>query len=140
MEFADDVFTPTWHILASRQVNDRTSVFNQCWVKSSDIKDGCRKINQRHEGVGLAHSGNTGDVRDEGDVVNIVVHHRSLVVEAVGAGEFSVVRAEEDCGVIKNSQFARHVHDSADFEVDHGHVSPVDSDELLPLIVIEGRC
>ena len=58
----------------------------------------------------------------------------------MGASEFSVVCAEEDCGVIENSQFTRHIHDSTDFEVNHGDVSPVDSDELLPLIVIEGRC
>ena len=88
----------------------------------------------------MADRRNTWDMCDEGDVVDVVVHHRSLVVQAVGAGEFSVVCAEEDCSVIENSQFARHIHDSTNFEINHGHVSPVDSDEFLPLIVIEGRC
>ena len=103
MELANDIFTPAGHVFASREVNDRAAVFNQCWVESSNIEDRCGKVDQRHEGVGLPNRGNPGDVCDEGDVVDIVVHHRSLVVQAVGAGEFSVVCAEEDCGVIENS-------------------------------------
>ena len=48
-----------------------------------------------------------------------------------------MVRAEEDRRVVQDAQFARHVHDAPDLEVDHGRVSPVDRDELLPLFVRE---
>ena len=48
-----------------------------------------------------------------------------------------MVSAEEDRRVVQDPQLARHVHDAPDLEVDHGRVSPVDRDELLPLLVRE---
>ena len=74
---------------------------------------------------------------DERDVVDVVVHHRALVVETMRACELAVVRAEEHRSVVQDAQLARHVHNAPDLEVDHGRVTPVDRDELLPLFVRE---
>ena len=89
------------------------------------------------ECVGASHGRDAGDVGDEGHVVDVVVHHRALVVEAVRARELTVVRAEEDRRVVQDAQLARHVHDAPDLEVDHGGVAPVHRNELLPLLVRE---
>ena len=137
VELAHDVLTPALDVLAARQVHDRAAILHERGVQARDVEHRGRQVDEGDERVRAAHRRDAGDVGDERDVVDVVVHHRALVVEAMRARELTVVRAEEHRRVVQDAQLARHVHDASDLEVDHGRVTPVDRDELLPLLVRE---
>ena len=83
VELAHDVLAPAFHVLAARQVHDRAAVLHERGVQARDVEHRGRQIDEGDERVGAAHGRDAGDVGDEGDVVDVVVHHRALVVEAV---------------------------------------------------------
>ena len=78
-----------------------------------------------------ADAGNPGDQRDP---VDVVVHRRALVVQAMRAGELAVVGGEEHGGVVGEPAFVQRAEHPADLLVDQRDVAPVRRDQLAPVV------
>src|SRR5699024_9538936 len=138
VELADDVLPPIGDLLPAGEVDDRAAGELVPGVDTGDLHDRRRQVQQGDEGVGTADGRDPGDLRDEGHVVDVVVHRRALVVHPVRPGELPVIGGEQHGRVLEDPELPGGIEDPADLEVDHRHVAAVDGDQLLPLLRGEG--
>src|SRR5690625_2586389 len=85
VELTDDVLPPRLGVGAPLQIQQRATVNDLGAIQAREVEDRRRNVDEGDERIGLPAVGHRGDVNEQGDVEDVVVGGRSLVVEPVRA-------------------------------------------------------